>query len=47
MGCNVACPNIPGKKVVNWDLDDPTGQEDAAFMDVIRKIEHNIMAEIQ
>ena len=29
MGCNVACPNIPGKKILNWGLDDPTGQEDA------------------
>ena len=43
MGCNVACPNIPGKKVINWGLDDPTGQEDAVFLDVIRKIEKNIL----
>ena len=43
MGCNVACPNIPGKKIINWGLDDPTGQEDAVFLDVIRKIEKNIL----
>ena len=36
MGCNVVCPNIPGKQMLNWGLDDPTGQEDAVFMDVIR-----------
>ena len=43
MGCNVACPNIPGKKVINWGLDDPTGKEDEEFMDVIRQIEKKIL----
>ena len=43
MGCNVACPNIPGKQMLNWGLDDPTGQEDAVFMDVIRRIEENVL----
>lgn len=43
MGCNVACPNIPGKKILNWGLDDPTGQEDSFFMDVIGQIEKNIL----
>ncbi|WP_346697774.1 arsenate reductase ArsC [Catenibacillus scindens] len=42
MGCNVACPNIPGKQIVNWGLDDPTGKNDRFFLDVIRKIEKNI-----
>lgn len=42
MGCNVACPNIPGKEMIDWGLDDPTGKDDEAFLDVIRKIERNI-----
>lgn len=42
MGCNVACPNIPGKEVVNWGLDDPTGKDDEAFLDVIRQIDCKI-----
>nr|WP_235837606.1 arsenate reductase ArsC [Clostridium sp. Marseille-P3244] len=42
MGCNVACPNIPGKEMIDWGLDDPTGKVDDAFLDVIRKIERNI-----
>ena len=42
MGCNVACPSIPGKPAVNWGLDDPTGKDDSAFLDVIEKIEENI-----
>ena len=42
MGCNVACPNIPGKQMVNWGLEDPTGKEDQVFMEIIRRIEKNI-----
>lgn len=45
MGCNVACPSIPGKQVVNWGLEDPTGKDDEAFLKVIRKIEENIQEE--
>lgn len=42
MGCNVACPNIPGKEVINWGLEDPTGKQDSEFMDVIRQIEKKV-----
>ena len=42
MGCNVACPHIPGKEVINWGLEDPTGKDDNVFMDVIRQIEEKI-----
>ena len=43
MGCNVACPVIPGKKIINWGLEDPTGQDDQVFRDVIQKIEEKIL----
>lgn len=26
MGCGDACPVIPGKRYVDWDLDDPAGR---------------------
>ena len=42
MGCNVACPNIPGKESVDWGLEDPTGEDDEVFLDVMRKIEKKI-----
>ncbi len=42
MGCNVACPSVPGKQVLNWGLEDPTGSGDEAFLKVIREIETNI-----
>ena len=35
MGCGDACPVIPGKRHVDWDLRDPAG-EDAETVRVIR-----------
>jgi arsenate reductase len=26
MGCGDACPYIPGKRYVDWDLEDPAGK---------------------
>ena len=26
MGCGDACPYIPGKRYLDWELDDPAGQ---------------------
>ncbi|HIW58245.1 MAG TPA: arsenate reductase ArsC [Firmicutes bacterium] len=42
MGCNVVCPYVPDKLNLNWGLDDPTGQGDEKFMEIIEKIDVNI-----
>ena len=42
MGCNAACPAVPGKKVLDWGLEDPTGKGDKAFLEVMSEIEKNI-----
>lgn len=44
MGCNVNCPYLPCKHRVDWGLDDPTGQSDEVFKEIISKIHANIMA---
>ena len=44
MGCNVECPYLPCKHREDWDLDDPTGKSDEAFIKVIRRIESNILS---
>ena len=43
MGCNVTCPYIPGKTNFNWGLEDPTGQEDEKFLEVMRVIEEKVL----
>ena len=34
MGCGEACPYVPGKRVLDWDLDDPKGRDH----DTVRRI---------
>ncbi len=43
MGCNVVCPYLPGKVQLNWGLDDPTGQPDEVFLDVMHQIEEKML----
>lgn len=43
MGCNVQCPFLPCEHREDWGLEDPSGQEDAAFLEVIRTIEKRIL----
>jgi len=38
MGCGDACPVFPGKRYLDWELDDPAGQDDAT----VRKIRDEI-----
>ncbi len=43
MGCNVGCPFVAGQYTENWGLDDPSGQSDEIFENIIKKIEKNIL----
>ena len=38
MGCGDACPVIPGKRYVDWELEDPAGQD----LDTVRRIRDEI-----
>lgn len=38
MGCGDACPIYPGKQYLDWELDDPAGQD----IDVVRGIRDEI-----
>ncbi len=42
MGCGDACPVIPGKRYIDWDLADPSGQP----IDAVRAIRDDIAARI-
>ena len=43
MGCNVHCPFLPCSHREDWGLEDPSGKEDAAFLETIRLIEEKIL----
>ncbi|QMU67090.1 arsenate reductase ArsC [Streptacidiphilus sp. P02-A3a] len=49
MGCGDACPIFPGKKYLNWELEDPAGQGVEAvrpIRDEIKKLIEGLVAEI-
>ena len=43
MGCNVQCPFLPCTHREDWGLEDPSGKEDAAFLETIRLIEEKVL----
>lgn len=43
MGCNVVCPHVPGKLRMDWGLQDPTGEPDEVFLNVMKAIEEKIL----
>lgn len=44
MGCNVGCPYLLCQYREDWGLEDPTGQSDAVFKDIIQQIETKVLA---
>ena len=43
MGCNVHCPHLPCSHREDWGLEDPSGKEDAAFLETMRLIEEKVL----
>ena len=42
MGCNVSCPSLPCRYREDWGLEDPTGEKDDVFLEVIHSIEEKV-----
>jgi len=42
MGCGDACPVFPGKRYLDWQLDDPAGQGDAAVRKIRDEIDNRV-----
>ena len=50
MGCGDACPYIPGKRYVDWELEDPKGRpldEVRAIRDDINELVQQLVAELE
>jgi len=43
MGCGDTCPYVPGKRYVDWPLDDPKGQP----LEVVRRIRDDIRGRVE
>lgn len=42
MGCGDACPVLPGKRYVDWDLPDPAGQDETTVRRLRDEIERRV-----
>lgn len=42
MGCGDTCPVLPGKRYVDWPLDDPAGQDVAVVRPIRDQIEQRV-----
>ena len=42
MGCGDACPVVPGKQYVDWELEDPAGQDSATVGRIRDEIERRV-----
>lgn len=42
MGCGDECPYVPGKRYLDWELDDPKGQS----LDIVRRIRDEIRGRV-
>jgi protein-tyrosine-phosphatase len=42
MGCGDACPFYPGKRYLDWELDDPAGQNEAAVRNIRDDIDQRV-----
>ncbi|HEX3542054.1 MAG TPA: arsenate reductase ArsC [Acidimicrobiales bacterium] len=44
MGCGDACPVYPGKRYLDWQLDDPAGQPVEAVRPIVDEIDRRVRA---
>jgi arsenate reductase len=44
MGCGEACPAVPGKRIVDWQLEDPKGKDVDTVRRIVGDIDHRVRA---
>ena len=44
MGCGEACPYVPGKRIVDWELDDPKGQDIETVRRIVDEVDERVRA---
>ncbi len=44
MGCGDACPFFPGKRYLDWDLDDPAGRPIEEVRPIVDDIDRRVLA---
>lgn len=42
LGCNEACPAVPGKRVIDWPVADPKGQDEQSVRDILADLDTRV-----
>lgn len=43
MGCGETCPFFPGKRYLDWEVEDPAGQDRDSVQRIVRDIEERVL----
>lgn len=43
MGCGDSCPVFPGKRYLDWDMDDPAGKSTEEVRPIVEEIERKVL----
>ena len=44
LGCNEACPAVPGKRVIDWAVADPKGQDEPTVRRIVADLDTRVRA---
>lgn len=42
LGCNEACPAVPGKRIIDWPVADPKGQDEQAVAQILADLDTRV-----
>ena len=42
LGCNEACPSVPGKRVIDWPVADPKGQDEQTVRGILADLDTRV-----
>jgi arsenate reductase len=42
LGCNEACPAVPGKRIIDWPVADPRGKDEVGVRDILRDLDARV-----
>ncbi|HLI16576.1 MAG TPA: arsenate reductase ArsC [Acidimicrobiales bacterium] len=42
MGCGASCPVVPGKRYLDWELEDPAGKDVSAVRSIVDEIDRHV-----
>lgn len=42
LGCSETCPAVPGKRIIDWPVADPQGQDEGAVREIVAQLDDRV-----